>query len=76
MATIDGHRVRGDLVTLTGAAASLGVARAMLDAYRKRDREIATRNPFPDPVFIVGGVAVFRKSDVVEWNARRRPRTP
>lgn len=76
MGSIDGQQIRGDMVTLRGAAERLGVDRRMLETYRSRDRYRATRNPFPAPVLEVAGVSVWRFTDVLEWNARRSPRKP
>jgi len=74
VASIDGVEIRGEMVTLTGAAERLGLDRRNLETYKHRDRAGRTRNPFPVPVAEIAGVWIWRWSDVEAWNARRRPR--
>jgi hypothetical protein len=75
MASIDGVEIRGEMVTLTGAAERLGLDRRNLETYKHRDRAGRTRNPFPGPVAEIAGVSIWRWSDIEAWNARRRPRS-
>ena len=75
-ASIDGEKIRGDLVTLSGAADVLGLDLRALSVYRDRDKAGNTRNPFPKPVAKIGRSDLFRLADVLAWGERRRPRSP
>jgi hypothetical protein len=71
VASIDGVPIRGDMVTLTGAATRLGVERGYLDVYWNRARQRPGRHPFPGPVAEVAGVSLWRWVDVEGWQAGR-----
>jgi predicted DNA-binding transcriptional regulator AlpA len=76
--TIDGVRIPGgDLLTLNGAAARVGLTRSTMDTHAMGGS--SRRNPFPAPVAVVGGVRLWRAVDIDRWAANRRthkPRTP
>lgn len=74
-ASIDGETIRGDLVTLEGAARLLDLDPRALSVYRNRDKAGRTRNPFPEPVAKVGRSELFRKADVLAWDGRRARRS-
>lgn len=76
MASIDGVEVRGELVSLTGAAERLGVIVQSLNSYAARKRAgVRSWNPFPDPVVKVLGSPLYRWADIDAWDKARQRRS-
>jgi predicted DNA-binding transcriptional regulator AlpA len=72
VASIDGVQVRGELVTLNGAAVRLGLTRSTMDTHALNGG--SRRNPFPEPVLVVSSVRLWRVVDVDRWAANRQVR--
>lgn len=76
MGSINGINIRGDLVSLTGAAERLGLDVRSLNVYADRKRAgVKSHNPFPEPLVTLLGHKLYRWSDLDAWDRARQRRS-